>query len=132
MYRIVSALGKLVAMRLVTTAALCLFACGPVHDPAIPDALVIPLTSTTYHLKNGMKVIVVPEPKADLVTVYARYGTGSIDDPPGQAGISHLAAHLTYAQLATPTLTLWDALDRSATWISVTPTADHTEFSEQC
>jgi zinc protease len=117
--------------RWVALAALAI-ACRTPHDPAIPHALEIPLTSYTYHLANGMRVVFVPDSSADMMTVFARYDAGAIDDPPGQEGVAHLAAHLTYTQLATPTATLWDALDRSATWISATPTSNRTEFSEQC
>lgn len=52
--------------------------------------------STT--LPNGLKVAVVPDDRANLVTVLVRYDVGISDDPDGAAGLSHLVEHLLHGQ----------------------------------
>jgi predicted Zn-dependent peptidase len=90
----------------------------------------VPLQPRTFQLANGMKVVLVEDSHADMAKVLVRYRVGAIDDPVGQEGIAHLAAHLSYAP-TTGTLTLWDQLDRIATWIDLTPDVEHTDFTEQ-
>jgi len=98
--------------------------------PPPPRAPQVPLQPQTFRLSNGMKVILVPDSSADIASVLVRYHVGSIDETPGQEGVAHVAAHLSYAQ-RTGTLTLWDQLDRVGTWINTTPDVEHTDFTLQ-
>ena len=100
----------------------------PSTPPRVPQ---VPLQPQTYQLANGMKVILVPDATADIASVLVRYQVGAIDEPAGQAGVAHVAAHVSYAP-ATGRLTLWDQLDRVGTWINTTPDASHTDFTVQC
>jgi zinc protease len=49
-------------------------------------------------LKNGMTVVVLPDPTTQLVEVDVRYQVGSREDPPGKAGLAHLVEHLMFEQ----------------------------------
>ena len=49
-----------------------------------------------YQLKNGMKVIVKPSTKSPVVSLQVWVNTGSADEPPKWAGISHFIEHLVF------------------------------------
>ncbi|MEO8552391.1 MAG: insulinase family protein [Kofleriaceae bacterium] len=49
-------------------------------------------------LPNGLKVAVVPDDRANLVTVLVRYDVGFADDPDGAAGLSHFLEHLLFGK----------------------------------
>lgn len=51
---------------------------------------------TTFRLKNGMDVVVVPDHRAPVVTHMVWYRVGSADEPPGQSGIAHFLEHLMF------------------------------------
>ncbi|MEO5658150.1 MAG: pitrilysin family protein [Nitrospiria bacterium] len=47
-------------------------------------------------LPNGLRVILVPEPKAPVVTVQVWYRVGSRDETTGKTGLSHLMEHMMF------------------------------------
>jgi zinc protease len=49
-------------------------------------------------LKNGLRVVGLPDGDTSLVEVAVRYQVGSKEDPPGKAGLAHLVEHLTFQQ----------------------------------
>lgn len=49
-----------------------------------------------YQLKNGLKVILVQSHKAPVVSLQAWVRTGSADETPAEAGISHFIEHLLF------------------------------------
>ncbi len=49
-----------------------------------------------FALKNGMKVIVVPDHRAPVVTHMVWYKVGAADEPPGVSGIAHFLEHLMF------------------------------------
>jgi zinc protease len=49
-----------------------------------------------YKLQNGMKVIIIEEHKAPVVTFQVWYRVGSKDEPAGKSGISHLLEHMMF------------------------------------
>ncbi|HTJ43546.1 MAG TPA: pitrilysin family protein [Kofleriaceae bacterium] len=49
-------------------------------------------------LKNGLRVIIVPDPTTQMAEVDVRYDVGSREDPPGKAGLAHLVEHLMFQQ----------------------------------
>jgi len=53
-------------------------------------------------LANGLKVLLVEEPKAPVVTVQVWYKVGSRNDPVGKSGISHMLEHMMFK--GTPTI----------------------------
>jgi zinc protease len=53
-------------------------------------------------LSNGLKVLLVEEPKSPVVTIQIWYKVGSRNEPIGKTGISHMLEHMMFA--GTPTL----------------------------
>ncbi|MBI3607110.1 MAG: insulinase family protein, partial [Nitrospirae bacterium] len=47
-------------------------------------------------LSNGLRVILIPEPKAPVVTVQVWYRVGSRDEVSGATGLSHLMEHMMF------------------------------------
>ncbi len=47
-------------------------------------------------LPNGLTIIAHRDPKAPVAAVYVAYRAGSREEPPGMAGLAHLAEHLMY------------------------------------
>jgi zinc protease len=52
--------------------------------------------ASTFHLKNGMQVVVIPDHRAPVVTHMVWYKNGSADDPEGKSGIAHFLEHLMF------------------------------------
>jgi zinc protease len=52
----------------------------------------IPVTT----LANGLRVVVVPDTRTNLVSIDMRYEVGAADDPPGRAGMAHYAEHVMW------------------------------------
>lgn len=50
----------------------------------------------TFTLANGMKVVVVSNHRAPVVTHMVWYRAGAADEPPGKSGIAHLLEHLMF------------------------------------
>ena len=48
--------------------------------------------------KNGLRFVIMPDQTTQLVEVDVRYEVGAREDPPGKAGLAHLAEHLMYQQ----------------------------------
>jgi zinc protease len=51
---------------------------------------------TTWHLANGMQVVVVENHRAPIVSHMVWYRVGGADDPPGRSGIAHLLEHMMF------------------------------------
>jgi zinc protease len=49
---------------------------------------------TEYQFPNGLKVIIIPVKKAELVSLVTLYSIGESSDPPGKSGMAHLIEHL--------------------------------------
>jgi len=49
-----------------------------------------------YKLDNGLKLIVIPDRRAPVVTHMVWYKAGSADDPIGKSGIAHFLEHLLF------------------------------------
>jgi len=52
--------------------------------------------ASEFTLKNGMRVIVVPDHRAPVVTHMVWYRVGAADEPPGKSGIAHFLEHLMF------------------------------------
>lgn len=50
----------------------------------------------TFTLDNGMKVVVIPDTRAPVVTHMVWYRVGAADEPPGVSGIAHFLEHLMF------------------------------------
>ncbi len=51
---------------------------------------------SSFHLDNGMQVVIVPDHRTPVVTHMVWYKNGSADDPPGKSGIAHFLEHLMF------------------------------------
>ncbi|MGH8687911.1 MAG: M16 family metallopeptidase, partial [Burkholderiales bacterium] len=51
---------------------------------------------TEYRLDNGLRVLLVPDPSADTVTVNATYLVGSRQEGYGEKGMAHLLEHMMF------------------------------------
>lgn len=51
---------------------------------------------TETRLSNGLQVLLLPNPKAPVVTVQIWYRVGSRNEPYGQSGLAHLTEHLMF------------------------------------
>lgn len=49
-----------------------------------------------YVLKNGLKVLILEDHKAPVATFQIWYRVGSIDEPKGKTGLSHLFEHMAF------------------------------------
>jgi zinc protease len=49
-----------------------------------------------FKLKNGMRVILSPDPSVPVVTVYIAYGVGARDEEKGRTGFAHLFEHMMF------------------------------------
>ena len=49
-----------------------------------------------FSLKNGLRIIVVPDNRAPVVTHMVWYRVGAADEPPGVSGIAHFLEHLMF------------------------------------
>ena len=50
----------------------------------------------TFTLKNGMRVVVIPNHRVPVVTHMVWYKVGSADEPPGKSGTAHFLEHLMF------------------------------------
>ncbi|NNE82895.1 MAG: insulinase family protein [Alphaproteobacteria bacterium] len=51
---------------------------------------------TTYTLDNGLRVVVIENHRAPVVTHMVWYNVGAADEPPGKSGIAHFLEHLMF------------------------------------
>ena len=76
-----------------------LTACRP-HPPAAPVRKTsLGLEIEYLELGNGLKVVIVEDPRATQIQVTMRYRVGAVDDPAGQEGMAHLVEHLMFQQV---------------------------------
>ncbi len=52
--------------------------------------------ATEFTLANGMRVVVIPDNRAPVVTHMVWYRVGAADEPPGVSGIAHFLEHLMF------------------------------------
>lgn len=86
-------------MRGLVVVIALLWGCGPLPPPAPPRQTSLGIHLSSYALGNGLRVVLVQDPRAVEVSVTMRYQVGAVDDPAGQAGIAHLVEHLMYQQV---------------------------------
>ena len=51
---------------------------------------------TEYRMANGMRMLTLPDPSADTVTVHVTYFVGSLHEGYGEKGMAHLLEHLLF------------------------------------
>lgn len=99
---------------------------GQRPPPAPPRRAELGLSLSTYKLHNGLRVVLVRDPRAHEVQVTMRYGVGSVDD--GNAlGIAHMAEHLMFEQVL-GSETLFSQVEKLATYFNGITTHDATTY----
>ncbi|MGB0749592.1 MAG: M16 family metallopeptidase [Magnetospiraceae bacterium] len=63
---------------------------------AAPQATARVFDPQVFTLGNGMRVVVIENHRAPVVTHMVWYGVGSADEPPGKSGIAHALEHLMF------------------------------------
>ncbi len=86
---------RLSGLRGLTALALVL-ALGPSVPAITAPAPAAAFKATEFTLANGMRVVVIPDHRAPVVTHLVWYRVGGTDDPPGLSGIAHLFEHLMF------------------------------------
>ena len=100
-----------------------------ITKPAAPLAAPVKVTSvegiTEYHLANGLRVLLFPDPSKATITVNVTYLVGSRHENYGETGMAHLLEHLLFK--GTPThkdipkeLTEHGARPNGTTWLDRT------------
>jgi zinc protease len=83
-------------------------------------------------LENGLRVVVLPDPTAELVHIAVRYDVGANEDPEGRAGLAHLVEHLMFAQrgAGADRPTLGAVLHKNAIYVNAETQSEHTLYEE--
>jgi zinc protease len=85
----------------------------------------------SFKLPNGLTVALAPEPRANLVSVDARYLVGAVEDPAGKSGLAHLVEHLVFdRQTSLHGPTLGDLLAGAALYHNAETTWDATHYQD--
>ena len=110
-------------------AALLIVLPGWIGPPALAANLADRVVETT--LANGLKVLLVEEPKAPVVTIQVWYKVGSRNEPIGKSGVSHMIEHMMFK--GTPTIgpKQFDLIvQRNGGQDNAQTTADYTAYYE--
>jgi zinc protease len=93
-----SALGRIVAAVVLTGAlALPLYSFVPANaEPAKAFETTSKDDVSSFHLDNGLEVVVIPDHRVPVVTHMMWYHVGSADEEPGKSGIAHFFEHLMF------------------------------------
>jgi zinc protease len=78
-------------------------------------------------LRNGLRVVVVHDPRASQVQVTMRYRVGAVDDPAGREGMAHFVEHLMFQQVQ-GSQTLFARLENNATYFNGETSLDTTTY----
>ena len=62
---------------------------------AMPPAVAAPDVST-FTLRNGLEVVVIPDRRAPVVLEMLGYKVGAADEEPGKSGLAHFLEHLMF------------------------------------
>jgi zinc protease len=101
-------------------------ACGPSPPPSPPRQTRLGLELSAFELSNGLRVVLVRDPKAIETQVTMRYGAGAVDD--GETpGIAHLVEHLMF-QFVVGDQTVFSHLEDTATLFNAMTTLDATTY----
>ncbi|PWL17653.1 peptidase M16 [Falsochrobactrum shanghaiense] len=68
---------------------------APKPQAAQPD-ITLSEDVASFTLDNGLKVVVIPDHRAPVVTQMIWYHVGSADEAPGKSGIAHFLEHLMF------------------------------------
>jgi zinc protease len=83
-------------MRRLSAAALLFFVCIVAWAQAAPQKTYSIEGVTEYKLDNGLRVLLLPDPGIDTITVHIMYLVGSRHEGYGEKGMAHLLEHLLF------------------------------------
>ncbi len=90
------------------------------------------IKASQYTLKNGMRVVVIPDHRAPVVTHMVWYRVGGTDDPPGLSGAAHFFEHLMFKGTKTvPNGELSKTVARNGGQDNAFTTHDYTAFFQR-
>ncbi|HYX63886.1 MAG TPA: pitrilysin family protein [Burkholderiales bacterium] len=81
--------GRLLAAPLLFLALVCAAAAAPQKVASVEGV-------TEYRLDNGLRVLTVPDPSVDTLTVHVVYLVGSRQEGYGERGMAHLLEHMLF------------------------------------
>jgi insulysin len=95
---------KTLLLRVASAMLLTLCVCAPLHaagiDPsAVPPREAAPNDQSSYRrfvLPNGMKVLLLSDPKLNVASASVAVGVGSLADPPQRQGLAHYLEHMLF------------------------------------
>ncbi len=102
-----------------------LTACRP-HPPPVRKTT-LGLQIEYLELGNGLKVVIVEDPRATQIQVTMRYRVGAVDDPAAQEGMAHLVEHLMFQQILGGQ-SLFDQLENTTSSFNGTTSLDATTY----
>ncbi|MGE0548278.1 MAG: M16 family metallopeptidase [Kofleriaceae bacterium] len=112
----------------VLTFALIAVGCLASNAPPTPPRRTnMALTITQATIPNGLRVVLVRDPRASEVQVTMRYDVGGADDGE-HPGMAHLVEHLMFQQVL-GSQTLFAHLQEAATWFNAFTTWDATTYA---
>ena len=83
-------------MKRLSIAVLLLLAAFAAAAQSLPQKVASIEGVTEYRLQNGMRVLMIPDPGVDTVTVHIIYLVGSRHESYGEKGMAHLLEHLLF------------------------------------
>ena len=75
---------------------ICFITAGVLSLHALSFAFSLEGNVKEYNLKNGMKVLILERHVTPVVSLYVRFKVGSVDEPGGETGTSHLLEHMLF------------------------------------
>ncbi len=109
-------------------AALLLFLALACAAAAAPQKVASVEGVTEYRLPNGLRVVTVPDPSVDTVTVHIVYLVGSRHEGYGEKGMAHLLEHLLFKGSARHPDIKQEFTARGARWNGTTSNDRTTDF----
>lgn len=70
--------------------------CGQLKPPDPDRRIDVKTSGALFESDTGYRFAALPEPGAGVIRMTVRYPVGTVDDPPGKAGLSHLVEHLLF------------------------------------
>ncbi len=116
-----------VRIAIAGAAALLAVCATPVPNRAVK----IEIRAESFSGDNGVRVFTIPDDESKYVGFHARYAVGSVQDPPGKAGLAHLVEHLMFARSAVISgreTSIGTLLDEITIFNNAVTTPDYTHY----
>lgn len=118
-------------VRLLVAWVSLLVACGGIRPPEGPKRETkLGVTISNFALVNGLRIVLVQDPRASEVQVTMRYQIGAVDDPIALAGVAHLVEHLMFQQVIDGK-SVFARLEEITSYFDATTTFDATTYVER-